>query len=260
MNQRKINKILFNIDMSQSGPSLYERIKPTWGKYMAYHIYNVPTDVDYIKMYEETAESLGEIRLCHSVNDKSTKFSKSRDIKYNPELYHYFASTTRQPLHTDYAYYETGECPDWLMLYCITPSEYGGLTHLLSTQTLNKILQKYNPKLLEKIKIDVTWSYKGDDGDKIHVKPLYDGKFINWNYWQIKEELNTSETISIKQEFFEFLEKVITDGSIYDFSKSWNPGDCVLFNDHLMLHGRDAFLGEDRWLKDHAFYNKINNV
>ena len=45
-------------------------------------------------MYENIAESLiGKIRLCHPVNDKSTKFSKSRDIKPNPRLYHYTANT-----------------------------------------------------------------------------------------------------------------------------------------------------------------------
>ena len=31
-----------------------------------------------------------------------------------------------------------------------------------------------------------------------------------------------------------------------------------IFNDKYNLHGRDAFLG-DRWLKDHAFYNKKEN-
>ena len=254
MNQRDITQIIYHIDMNEPGPSLQDRINDVWGEYMAYHIHNVP-DTDYIKLYEDIAETLGNISLCHSVNDKSTQFSKSRDIRPNPELYHYFASVTRQPLHTDYAYYESSEAPDWLMLYCLEPSELGGQTHLLSTKTLEHILKKYNPDLLEKIKIDIQWKYNGNDGDKIHTKPLYDGKFINWNYWQIKEEFNSKEVMEVREELFNFLENTIVDGSIYDFSKKWNKGDCIIFNDHLTLHGRDAFLG-DRWLKDHAFYNK----
>tara|TARA_R100001079_G_scaffold49605_2_gene25242 strand:- start:2396 stop:3175 length:780 start_codon:yes stop_codon:yes gene_type:complete len=250
---KQYNKIC-TIDMSKSSKSILEELQPVWGKFKAYHIENVNTK-DFEKEYEEAAEKLGEIRLCHPVNDKSTEFSKSRDIKYNPEIYHYFASNTRQPLHTDYAYYHETESPDWLMLYCMQPSEYGGKTHLLSTESLISILKKYNPKLLEDIKVDVTWKYNGKDGDKIHKKPILEGHKINWNYWQIKEELNTPEVMKIREEFFTFLEKVIVDGCMYDFSKIWKPGDCIIFNDKFTLHGRDAFLGQ-RWLKDHAFYSK----
>ena len=104
--------------------------------------------------------------------------------------------------------------------------------------------------------VDVVWKYKDQDGEKIHTKPLFDGTSINWNYYQIKEELNNSKVMKIRQELFDFLENTIVDGSMYDFSKQWNVGDCIIFNDHLTLHGRDAFLGNDRWLKDHAFFNK----
>ena len=61
--------------------------------------------------------------------------------------------------------------------------------------------------------------------------------------------------MKIREEFFKFLENVIVDGCIYYFSKKWDVGDCIIFNDRIMLHGRDAFLGNERWLKDHAFYN-----
>ena len=240
--------------MAKSQNEINIELDRVWGDYMAYHIYNVP-DANYENLYENLAEHLGKIRVCHAANNKSTKFSKSRDIRPDPKLYHYFASNTRQPLHTDYAYYDSSESPDWLMLYCLKPSELGGKTHLLTTKTLSNILKKYNPELLDKIKIDVTWQYTGNDGDKIHKKPLFDGKFINWNYWQIKEEFNDAKTMKIRQEFFDFLENFIVAGNIYDFSKSWNTGDCIIFSDHLALHGRDAFLG-DRWLKDHAFYEK----
>ncbi len=246
----------------KSNESLLECIQKVWGKYSAYHIQNIDTKTPgFVNEYEKIADTLGTIRLCHPVNDKSTTFSKSRDIKYNPETYHYFASNTRQPLHTDYAYYHTDESPDWLMLYCMNPSEYGGKTHLLTTHTLVNILSKYNPELLDRLikTTDVQWKYNGEDGDKIHSKPILtytpEGYIINWNYWQIKEELNTSEVISVREEFFKFLENVIVSGSMYDFSKIWKPGDCIIFNDKHTLHGRDAFLGK-RWLKDHAFYNK----
>ena len=40
---------------------------------------------------------------------------------------------------------------------------------------------------------------------------------------------------------------------MYDMSKKWTTGDCIIFNDHLTLHDRSTFLG-NRWLKDHAFF------
>ena len=255
INQRGIDKIICHIDMSNSNLNIKDKIDKVWGEYMVYHIYNLPK-TNYVDFYEKLAESLGKIRLCPAVNNNTMKLSKSTDIKPNPDLYHYFSSTTRQPLHTDYSYYAENDHPDWLMLYCLGVPEYGGLTHVLSTKTLKTILKKYNPKLLDKLYVDITWEYKGNDGEHTHKKPLFDGKFINWNYYQIKEEFNGSKIMEIRQELFNFLENTIVDGGIYDFSKQWDIGDCIIFNDHLTLHGRDAFLGNDRWLKDHAFFNK----
>lgn len=254
MNLQK-NNIVCNIDMSIGEKDIEKRIRSVWGSYIAYHIYNVP-DTDYVTLYEKVANTLGKIRLCPSVNSKTSKLCKSVDIKVNPSLYHFYASNTRQPLHTDYAYYESEEAPDWLMLYCMDTSEFGGKTHILSKETLVSILEKYNPSLLDDIQTDVVWRYEGVDGLTVHTKPIYDGKFINWNYWQIKEELNTPEVMKVRQNFFDFLENFIVGGGIYDFSKVWTVGDCIIFNDKLCLHARNAFLGNNRWLKDHAFYNK----
>lgn len=249
-----MNKIIHHIDMSKSKLDLKSRMDEVWGEYIAYHIYNVPQQ-DYKALYDGLSEHLGYVDERISVNG-SSEVSKSRDIKYNPELYHYFASNTRQPLHTDYAYYEEPETPDWLMLYCMDVSEFGGMTHLLSVKTLENILKKYNPDLLKKIKININWKYTGKGRDIIHTRPLFDGKKINWNYWQVKEELNTLEVMKVRQEFFDFMENVIGDGSVYDFSKKWEKGDCIIFNDHHCLHGRDAFLGNNRWLRDLAFKTK----
>lgn len=249
-----ISEKICNIDMSTSkGKTSLEVMSDVWGKYEIYNIFNVSED-NFIENYKDMANSLGRIRLCHPVNDKSTKFSDSRDIKYDPNIPHFFASNSRQPLHTDYAYYEKSKSPDWLMLYCISPSEYGGITDILSLETLKSVMKKYDEKLLKKIEIEVKWHYKGVDGEVIHKKPILDSDGINWNYWQIKKEINTPEVIGIANEFFDFLENKIVQSRIFDFSKKWNRGDCIIFKDKTNLHGRSSFLG-DRWLKDHAFFS-----
>ena len=150
-----------------------------WGGYDIYHIFNVTTS-DVIKLYENLANTLGVVKECHPVNDKNTTISKSRDIKFEKNVPHFFASNSRQPLHTDYAYYEESSSPDWLMLYCVEPSEYGGVTDILSLDTLKEVMRKYNEKLLESIEIDVNWVYKGKDGDVVHKKPIMSENGMNW--------------------------------------------------------------------------------
>jgi len=246
---------ILHLDMSQYDlHGIKQKISQNFDKHIIYHIFNLDK-CDYIVFYEELARSLGRIRTCHPVNDKQTNFSNSRDIRYTPGVNHYFASNSRQPLHNDYAYYAKEEAPDWLMIYCMEPSALGGKTNILSTHTLKKIMQKYNRDLLNKLNVEVNWKYNGKDGDKIHKKPILEKENINWNYWQIKKEFNNENVMSVRQDFFDFLENKVSAGNIYDFSKNWKTGDCIIFNDTCNLHSRDAFLGT-RWLKDHAFFGE----
>ena len=82
---------------------------------------------------------LGELKKCHPVNDKKTKFSNSRDIKYIPNTNRFYSSNQRQPLHNDYAYYPIDFSPDWLILYSLEQCEYGGFTSLITTKLIKKI-------------------------------------------------------------------------------------------------------------------------
>lgn len=249
----KLKGLVFHLDADKKTDGIELKLKSVWGEYLAYNIYNLPEGIDYSEFYESLSESLGEVLECRPVNDESKEISKSRDIKPDPSLYHFYASNTRQPLHTDYAYYEESKAPEWLMLYCIQPSEFGGKTHILTVDSLKKIMTKYNPELLNRIEVEVNWRNVNLDEGGLHKKSLLNGDLINWNYWQIKPENNSNDIIDIAKEFHEFLENKIVSGEIYDFSKSWKKGDCIIFNDKRVLHGRSAFLG-DRWIRSQAIY------
>lgn len=257
-NNSLYNNNILEIDGRKGLKYVSEQLHESWDSYPIYHIYNV-AETDFVSAYESLAEELGIIEECRPVNDKSKKISKSRDIRPDASLNHYYAANIRQPLHTDYSYFPDKKAPDWLLMYCLTPSELGGKTRFLTAQKLRKILEKYNPSLLEKLSIEITWNFVGDDGDEIHRKPILVDERINWNYWQIKADLNTKKVMEVREEFFQFLEQVIVAGSIYDFSKVWKRGDVMIFNDKKILHGRDAFLG-DRWLKDHALFNRKTDI
>lgn len=235
-------------------------IRKIWGHFSSYYIFNLPnnlSDSEIQDLYDFISSNLGRIVKCRPVNDNSEKISYSRDVKYVPNSKHFFSSNKYQPLHSDFAYFTYDKAPDYLTLYCLKKSEFGGITSLLSTETLRNILQKYNKQLFEKICVDFTYKSQVDEDNnyEIHDKKCFDleTNYINWNYFQIKEELNSKEKMSIRQEFFDFLNDFIWEGQMMDTNISWQRGDCLLFNDHLNLHTRSAFLGE-RWLSGNAFF------
>ena len=250
-----------NVNIEKSYYFLLDKFKLGWRKFKIYSINNIDKSNDnntIINFYQKIMGDLGELVNCHPVNDKTKSFSNSRDIKYIPNSNHFYSSNIRQPLHNDYAYYPDNISPDWLLLFCLEKSEYGGFTSLIDNNYLISILKKYNPLLLDKImNIELTYRYEDiEKGEIKHNNLLVDSNNImNWNYFQIKDEYNTDEAISIRNEFFKFLEKIITDGDIHTIKKDWISGDGLLFNDHLTLHQRTSFLGS-RWLKDFAIFDK----
>lgn len=257
-----INKILSYNNLKFTKEIILSIINKVWGYFSSYYIYNLPQylENEEIKnIYDYISSNLGKIVKCRPVNDNSENISYSRDVKFTPNSNHYFSSNKYQPLHSDFAYFTYKKSPDYLTLYCLEKSEYGGITSLLTTKTLKNILEKYNKQLLEKICIDFTYKSQVDENNnfEIHNKKCFDldTNYINWNYFQIKEEYNDKEKMKIRQEFFDFLNNFIYQGRMMDLNIIWEKGDCILFSDHLNLHTRSAFLGE-RWLSGNAFFKK----
>jgi hypothetical protein len=255
-----VNKIITYLNYNDNIHLLITcKVKLVFGKFLIYNIFNLPNNLSdlYINdTYKFICESLGHLTICHPYNNKDTTKSYSRDIKFDPSAkeLHFFSSNRRQPMHNDYAYYPSDKSPDWLMLYCIKPSEYGGITSLISNNRIKHILKKYNNELYNKINVYITYKYNDYDSTIIHNKLLFDIVYniSNWNYFQLDSKLNNNDVIEIKEQFHCFLKDFITDAKIYDIEKKWNRGDCLIFNDHLVMHERSSFHGE-RHLKDLTF-------
>lgn len=257
-----VNEILLILEQSFSNDFLINNLTKIWGYFISYYIYNLPSNLSNDKInyiYENTAKSLGTLVQCRPVNDSSKKISYFRDVKFIPNTNHFYSSNITQPLHNDFAYFTYEKAPNYLSLYCLEPSDYGGITSLISTKKIKNILETYNKELLSKLEIDITFKSQVDSKGNfdIHNKKLFDLKtnFINWNYFQTKEEFNDSSKIEIRNELFDFLNNVITKGNMHDLNIKWSKGDCIIFNDHLNLHTRSSFLG-NRWLSGHAFFKK----
>ena len=259
------NYLVLNIEelsIEEINYILYDKLSLVFNHFLIYNIYNLPSylsDQNIIDIYTNLASKLGIVFRCHPVNDKQTNKTISRQIKYDPlaSSLHFFSSNSRQPLHNDYAYYEINNTPDWLTIFALKSAEYGGSTSIITNNKIKTILEKYNNNLLEKINTDINYLYTDIEvGDIKHKKKLFDNKtnISNWNYFQIKEELNSKELIKIKDEFFSFLNKKITASKITTLSKILKRGDCIILNDHLVMHERASFFGE-RHLQDVAFFS-----
>jgi len=231
--------------------SIASEIEEHWETTSIFDVSGVVAD-DLPAFYEQLASRLGTIRAGYAANNKGTKFSNSVDIKPTEEANHFFCATTRQPYHTDMAYVPECEAGNGLMLFCMEPSQFGGKTRAITLETLREIMEVYDPGLLEDIQTEIFWKYETPNGKVVHAKPLLAENCINWNFWQVDREENTSETLSVCERFFDFLETRIANGNIFDYSKKWIAGDALIIRDDRTLHGRDAFLG-DRWLKTFIF-------
>jgi hypothetical protein len=130
-----INKIIEYFDIETYDELIIKKISLIFNYFLIYNIFNFPTnlsDQNIINFYNNLCIRLGEKKICHPVNDKSTLMSDSRDIKYdsnNPNNAHFYISNERQPLHNDYAYYPLNKSSDWLILFCLKSSKYGYHTH-----------------------------------------------------------------------------------------------------------------------------------
>ena len=263
-----IEKIQNYLNYSYSNNEINElvikKVSLVFGSFLIYHIYNLPKNLSentIIQIYNILGSSIGTPISCLPVNDISVSKTLSRDIKYDPlaKTLHFYSSNSRQPLHNDYSHYPIDLSPDWLMLFCLEPSEYGGITSLITNKKIKEIMSKYEPELLEKIdNHKINYLYIEDEKENvIHTKKLFNqiNNMSNWNYFQIYKEYNDEYTMSIRENYSNFLNKNITEGRISTISKNWKKGDCVIFNDHFVMHERSSFYGS-RHLKDMHFMDK----
>jgi hypothetical protein len=244
---------------------LKEKFILVFRKFLIYHIHNFPdniSDSDINNIYDYLSASIGIPVSCLPVNDITVSKTISRDIKYDPfaKTLHFYTSNSRQPLHNDYSHYPAEISPDWLILYCLESSEYGGFTSLVTNKLLKEIMIKYEPQLFEKVNNEINYLYIREEGNIIHPKILFDkiNNISNWNFFQIYNDYNNKNILDIREQFAIFLNKNITEGRISTLTKKWKKGDCIIFNDHFVMHERSSFYGS-RHLKDmHLKDNNIN--
>jgi len=211
-----------------------KKIKKFLHDYKVVIIRNSPTHDSF---WAEQASEIGKlVPMKEDIKTGNKTGEFWTDIKYDAKLSHTFShSNTRQPLHTDGSYESLA--PNVTFFFCLKPAKVGGSTTCLDLDLLKKCLKIEKPDLLEKLKATEILFSKGND---FKTSKIINGKKCNWNYFRAAKS-------DLTEEFHIYLEQRIVQMGVLT-NINLKKGDAVFFNDELILHGRNAFIG-DRWLK-----------
>lgn len=176
---------------------------------------------------EAFAESLGSPLLePRNERQKSVYYVQKEKRQYASSFartQYYFS------LHTDCS--DLTYVPEIVLLYCVKNCSIGGETLLLDT---NQILPNIPSSLLDKL------SQKFFFRDKQF--PIYDAQQKSIRYNRLLLEMSPNESTDLFEELDEILEP-------HSFKLKLNTGECILINNHRLLHGRTEYVDADRLLK-----------
>ncbi len=182
---------------------------------------------------------------CELAPDKrhfdSTESLQIRDwweISYQPEKAQSYAySSTRQPLHTDNAWFADPADLNFFVMH--KQAKTGGEQTIYPLSRLMDDLQSTSPELLRDL-TSIPVTIKKGDGAEEHITTIIrpgDSPSIFWNYYRTQK--TTAEIEKMCQAFFDFLAEQEKNSAVLTLPSE--TGDCFVFNDAKLLHGRNAF-------------------
>ena len=168
-------------------------------------------------------------------------------ISYDPKFVNlYRSSSNSQPLHTDFSYVNVDNNIQFLM--CISAASFGGATTFIDSKKLIELMI-FDDKieLLNKLKFFEVGFKKCDIRyKKTNIIKEINGDYkLNYNYQPFLRYDNNEEIKQIVEEFKDFLETKVEKSGLLT-SVLLKPGDVVLFNDSLVLHGRNSYFAKNK--------------
>ena len=163
------------------------------------------------------------------------------EISNQPEKESSYAySTTPQPFHTDNGWFARPPEINFFIMQRQAPS--GGQQMVYHVGDLVADLTREDPALLDDLASVRVRIQKGDTGEYNDTTILRDidsdAPKVFWNYYRT---VRSSDRIDhLCERFFTFLRAHEYAPSVYELHM--RDGDCFLFNDTRILHGRRAFV------------------
>jgi alpha-ketoglutarate-dependent taurine dioxygenase len=165
------------------------------------------------------------------------------DIRFDPALATtYRHSNTAQPLHTDGAY--NANPPDIGFFFCQAQAKSGGRTLFLDGNYLCDTIERESPGLYADLRsVPVRYSKGEAPGQTVPIIGWDSiGPVINWNYYRFSPG-QEPEVLRLRQAFFDYLDKRFVQTG--DFAPlHLAAGDCMVFHDLRVVHGREAYEAE----------------
>ncbi len=229
----------------QSAQTAVDQLRLDLPKYQLIHVANFKFDVPAAAFYQSASDQLGVI---HAIDeDKATGTLTGErwiDITFDPaEPNKYRSANVRQPFHTDDSYIEIpGAEGRVTFFYCEAQASFGGATTFLhSNDILEPMKIDAEDTLFEDLqKIPVRFEKGGSEKVRPILNKDQDGWIWTWNWHCVDQENNSKEALDIAQRFHNFLESRIYPAGLAK-AVQLKPGEAVLFHDHRLLHGRNAY-------------------
>lgn len=243
---------------------LASEIMGNWDNYKVFHITGkeFASSSDMRVFYDQMMESCGKpAEIGESVviaADRDSKEQKSgqrwTEIRYDPKIPDaYRHSANAQPMHTDGSY--VPDFPEAATIYCQQSAANGGETTFLNSDDLISALQAENPELLRRLTSEKILHSRSGDEKLAPIIAIESGTTIlSWNYYCVAKS-ETAEHMDLKEQFFNYL-NVSTLVREKTIPVALKPGDCVIWKDHELLHGRNGFnpsMPSERFLWKSAF-------
>lgn len=165
------------------------------------------------------------------------------DVRYDPARAHSFRhSKTAQPPHTDGAY--EADSGNVVFFACHAHAPSGGETYFIGADEIARVAEAEAPALFGQL---VTLPVRfGKLNTRQRERPVLsrdaDGWSIDWNYFRVVTD-GQPEVARLRETFHRFLQErfVVTDACT---PVRLLAGECLLFHDQRVLHGRRAFDAE----------------
>jgi hypothetical protein len=234
------------------------------------HSNNVCNNIkELLNFYEKLNNKIGVMReidknkYSEYNNDLKNNYWVDVQYEFNIKSDKPWKSDTHLKLHTDNTMSLNENYAQITELVCIKPCKFSGYSLLINNNLVVEIIKYIDLMCKDDLFLQIynreiyhSNNYENHVKNKILTFDEYKNSFIfSFNYTQaLKSNKNSEEDLKIINKLNNFLEEKIMFSNLKEEIKL-EPGDALLFNDELVLHGRNSVISNRHYKKTSIFFS-----